>query len=474
MAAQAIHINTLALELLTNICSHLSVRNLKSFRLVSTQFECAAQIELFKNVFLYPTRSSFERLLKLANHTTISKHVRVIHYDCRVFDDPNGHVLEYPEWLAYNAGRGLGLGSKAIRNLLNQIPQDQLEKCYQNYCLWLIGEEELRNGNAMGMLEDALKKFEGLSGIRISQAFPACQRSPRAPSLSSLGPMARKILAEPRGLANEQIFIFLQSAFLAGRSGYLKDIEITRFNLDYWKGVPELLNSCFGSMSGLQHLALDFRRSTHEFYLPPFTRLRRLIAQAPLLQSLRLSFHDATVSLSTVISDATELKYLKNLSLGTMTATESCLRNFLSKHTTTLRTLELTDIYLEKETEDENCPTPSWNQLIQSMRYSLSLTHIKFCGVMRAWPYGFWIVHQGPQCGRHCLACQVERFITHGGSCPITPTTGRSAGWVFDVKDLEDEVLVPHLWESEEFTRESDSDGSNGTGSDNQPDPRFE
>jgi hypothetical protein len=67
MATQAINLETLALELLTNIARYLLIHDLKTIRLVSSHFDCATQIELFRNMFLYLTWSTFERLLEWAS-----------------------------------------------------------------------------------------------------------------------------------------------------------------------------------------------------------------------------------------------------------------------------------------------------------------------------------------------------------------------------------------------------------------------
>lgn len=143
--------------------------------------------------------------------------------------------------------------------------------------------------------------------------------------------------------------------------------------LALWKDIQEMYNSCFDTLSGLHHLSLVFRPATH--YIPGSlffdapssqgqnTRVPDFIAQAPLLRSLHI-LPGVWVDLPNLIKESTELRHLKSLSLDKLPTTEGYLREFLLKRATTLRTLELSDVHLEREGNRRSCCGISWGSAL--------------------------------------------------------------------------------------------------------------
>ncbi|KAL9109241.1 MAG: hypothetical protein Q9187_008193, partial [Circinaria calcarea] len=73
-------------ELLALVCQFLSLRDVKSARLVCQLFNFAASQFLISEVYLSSSKRDLDVLKSVSQHPVFSKHVTDLVYDCRVFD----------------------------------------------------------------------------------------------------------------------------------------------------------------------------------------------------------------------------------------------------------------------------------------------------------------------------------------------------------------------------------------------------
>jgi hypothetical protein len=121
----------------------------------------------------------------------------------------------------------------------------------------------------------------------------------------------------------------------------------------------------------------------------------------------------------------------------------------LERYTGSLRSLELSHIYLEEDTtENPDRQHGSWIRFIHFLERKLSLEHSGFNGnFSNSWNEA-WVTRDAddkwlPEGSKtplsytaDCLKYRIERFVTHGGLSPFTART------ILDEDDDEDSL--PH------------------------------
>lgn len=436
------------MEILTEICGLLSRPDLKNIRQVARRWAKAAQPALFRTLFLRINLESFERLQDISRHSTFSKYVRKISYDGRVLEESAARE-GYLHWLRCSAGAGLGLVWEAQSELIAQVDDRELERCYINYLHAVFGQEYiLRRNNEKEMLVDALERLPNLSAVEyVVPSKRGTGLSRRAPPLDSLNPRARQILAEPEDYhryeeSDGHFWALWQSACLAGHAQKLRTVQGSHLHLTRWNATAaESLQDCSEALSTLQQLSLEFeldQRSEGDA-----TTLASIMARVPSLQFLRLSFDQfswdnpsAVIRLPQVIGPTIQWKHLRSLSLQAITATEGCLRSLLLRHGSSLRSLELSNMELGDADIPGQTRRGSWIHLIHFLSEMLSLEYVRFDGCFsNSWDEG-WVTRDAEEERRFgathhipyaddCLKYRIESYITHGGVSPFTARIGK-------------------------------------------------
>jgi hypothetical protein len=220
----------------------------------------------------------------------------------------------------------------------------------------------------------------------------------------------------------------------------LKSVRGPHLDLERWNAAVKSFSNCYRALPALYHLSLEFQLAQHGD--GETTQLADMIAHASSLTSLRLSFDEfswddpsAIIHLPQAINDKSQWKHLRSLSLQAVATTEGCLRNFLQRHSQTLRFLEISNINLKVAAIPDQYGRGSWIHFIQFLNETMSLEYIRFDGCFSNlrdegwvtrdadWERAFGIVRALPQYSDDCLKYRIERFITHAGPCPFTART---------------------------------------------------
>jgi hypothetical protein len=269
--------------------------DLKEVRLVSRAWAKAAEPSLptlFQTVFLHLNLESFEKLQQISRNDKLRKLVKTVVYNGRTLAAREG----FGDWLRWSAGAGLGMLPEARDKFISQISGDELERCYVNFHRRLHGQEYiLRHNHEKEMLVDSLKRLPHLSGIEYVNPGPAdTGLSFTIPPLDSLCERAREILGEPDSHhgyreSDEHFWTLMQSACVSDDSHRLRTIRGSHLDLKHWNAAAAgLLDNCTKVLLTLQHLSLEFDFVTYDDW--ETTTLARIIACAPSLESLRISF----------------------------------------------------------------------------------------------------------------------------------------------------------------------------------------
>ncbi|KID81938.1 hypothetical protein MGU_10747 [Metarhizium guizhouense ARSEF 977] len=442
------------------ICVLLSRPDLKNLRLVCRVLDEIAQRTLFETVFLRVNLNSFERLQDIARDDKLSQHVRTVSYDGRTLGR-YAASQGFEAWFLCSAGAGLGLLPASKDKFLAQFSLKQLEEYYFNYCQSLFAQDHiLRRNYEKEMLTSAFAKFPRLLSVQYAVKSRAeTGITKMAPLLSSLGPVAREILAEPEDyhgyLENERHFwTLLQSACFAGHAHQLRSVRGSHLDLRRWNSTATLFIDCYRALPVLHHLSLEFELAKHDG--GETTQLADMISHASSLTSLRLSFDDFSfddphdgIHLSEFINNEIHWEHLRSLSLQAVVTSEGCLRGLLRRHSQSLRFLELSNIKFKKPAFPlDGFERGSWILFIQFLSEHMSLDDIKFDGCFsNQWNEG-WVTHDADrerdfglesvpaQYPHDCLKYRIERYITHNGSCPFIEQTGEVNGEFYHYHNL--------------------------------------
>jgi hypothetical protein len=435
-------------ELLTAICNLLSRSDLKNVRRLSRQWAVAAQSALFGTLFLRIDLESFEKLQDISRDSKLSRCVRKISYDGRTLG-ADAARRGYEAWVRCSAGWGLGLVWEAREELVKQVSDRELETCYINYLETVFNQEwVLRRNNEKETLADALEKLPMLSAIEYvvpRQPSGSCN----APPLDSLNPRVRRILAQPEDTygyeqSDGHFWALLQAACQTGRP--LTSVQGSHLNLKCWNAAAaKSLPDCRDVLPTLQHLSLEFELEQHS--KEDATTLATIMAQAPSLQSLRLSFDElswddplAVIRLPYVIDHTVQWNHLQHLSLQAIAATEGGLRSLLLTHSASLRSLDLSNMKLRDTDIPDQTQRGSWIHFIHFLSKELSLKHIRFDGCFsNSWDEG-WVTRDADYEMRfgathftpypdNCLKYRIESYITHGGVSPFTARMGKKTNY---------------------------------------------
>jgi hypothetical protein len=230
---------------------------------------------------------------------------------------------------------------------------------------------------------------------------------------------------------------------------------------EWIKAAIELFPNGFRNLSSLQRLTLEFFHDSTPVREEGLTNLSKLLESLHKLRHLRISFgfiaipHPlAAPALRFVMTKDVHFPYLRTFSMQAFIAPEKLLRAFLSSHSSTLRSVELSEIKLRSHIPDLP-KADSFVDLFNFMRNNLSLEHVCFNGNLTdQWDQAWF----SPKCDDNgddfdydCLKYRIERFITKGEQWPIQPISeedeDEDEDGYFEEDDEMDEREANEPWE---------------------------
>ena len=413
------------------ICSHLPSQFLKRVRLVCKALNLSAERALFRLFWLRPNIDSFRKLDLISRHHVLRNHVTAIHHSREMVY----HYRDFDEWNRQLGGE-INLSWDSRDSLREQFTLEDLRYHYLKYRHYIEGQTYISTGdNAKLWLVKAFEKMPQIDTIEYVRrdVKPQVQTGEPIPA-SSLSAIGREILSEPChiGLTQDdqarQFIALVQAAFRSCKNL----TTIKGFHLD-WKifAEPDRGQILLDSVRHVQHLILTI--SNYPIYGSEGRRkeLARVIANAPDLKTLELYFGclppespEHVLDLNQLLTYRVHWPILQRLVLQGFCTTEEVFKKFLNEHAPSLKSLELSNmIFALFGRGDDIACSGSFLSLIQFLRVSLKLEHMKFSGAFtNHWDEG-WIVNRGNAYthDKSCMKYWIERYIVDGGNCPLQP-----------------------------------------------------
>ena len=443
MASPTMHTEStppLPAELLLEICKNLDQADLKRCRLACKAFSYAAEISLFRQVVLKRNVESFMRLRLIADHPRISVLVKALCYSGKMFY--NAHLCKnIDEWAE----------SFAIRELSRNLTPEELQVHYQKFCAHrhseqLVGRYDIETQN----LTSAIAKLPQLDEVCFDYGEHHSLLDDDSIRLDQFSSVAWETLVEPEWPGGAKFHAGQFTALLKAAHRFQRPLHTVKALSVPWRAFQqskEVSDMMASATKACQHLQIEL------IFVPDQgnrrANLAKLISSSPYLQTLEISFdcqyasHGIyTVMLSKLFEAGAHWTNLNRLKLGTVKATDTSLMNLLTTHATTLRSLELANIYLEGYQRDGKDYHGSWVDIILFLQRSLSLGTLRLGGYLSNGLDEAWCLHD-PDESEHwhnrdlrleegsCLKHRIERYIVEGGTCPLPmPHEAKaSGGW---------------------------------------------
>lgn len=418
-------INSSSVAVLNHICYQLPSQDLKRVRLVCKALDYSAQRALFRLVWLRANIDSFHHLDLISRHPVLRHHVTTIHHSGEMlYEHPN-----FDRWYERLGGE-IDVSWESRRLLRDQFTPEDLNYYYLKYRHHIEGQAYINTGgNAESRLVKALEKLPQIKTIEYASREVKLEElyTGQMP-FSAIG---RETLSEPCFCGGykhhtKQFIALLQAASQSCKT--VSTIRGIRLRWEIFAGYDQL-ETMLQAVSHVQHLSLtmsgldlDGRRQ----------KLARLIASIPDLKKLELCFGrlpwDGTgfvIKLSDLLKFRVYWPILQRLVLQGFKTTENIIKMFLKRHAASLKSLELSDMSfsLRSPSNDETLDLcgGSFLSLIKFLQASLKLEHVKFDGTLcNNWDEG-WVVNWKNEYtnDEDCLKSRIEKFIVHGGDCPM-------------------------------------------------------
>lgn len=435
-------------EIVHRICIYLSQPDLKKCRLLSHKWDNAAQRELFSTVYLEFNVESYVKVQYIVEHERLRKHVRVLAYDGFIYAKSVRDTAKtcFSVWKEY---------SRAAQHIAHSWSLQQLEMWHYDHCTHIMGVEYLLYQGEKRMLLKLFQLLPSLTGIKFGVGFDCSTdkyleaESLGSSSFESLSSRQQQfaMMAKPYSVmdddedTDEHFWEMLQCASLSNRLQELKSICGSELVLEHWAESAPTFSQLNTQLPALRHLSLEFRVEEVVIMDRSLDPLRTLMVNVPHLISLRLSFKntkfdiddtfylDSKAGLNKIIPEIPNLHYLQSLSLEDFETPQLTLQCLLEANAHSLRSLELSNIYLGGYQD-------SWVLFIDFLSQNLSLAYVKLDGYLSNKMNEGWetrecnIVrpHDRPSNDEDlppapyaddCLRYCIQRFILYGGLSPF-------------------------------------------------------
>lgn len=450
----------LPLELSNLIFQHLEKKELKSLRLASNQFRDVTTILLFRRYTLYPHQTSFERLLAIANQTSLSGSIQELEINTafRALPRVPPRYLVPPLPRQYNKSR------KVSKKAKNGRSPDSVAKV--TAALRGMFSNTFAGGNTsdelsqMVFLQRIFPRLSNLQQIRITDAFfdvdlPHFYLSQLPDFCNSSTKDYSRLLQDYHDDEN------VQQSYAFGVLAAARDVDSLRkfvmHGLD-WEdlfGMPDLFSRPIlyrDTLARLEHLELTTEMGKHHWDGDVTLNLQAMLRLSTSLQVLILWFRraeGADVGGETLydwsynehcksnfqldldehdgdfegpIEMPARLTWspkLRDLELRGFICTSGEMQSLLSHCSASLKSLDLSDIILVPESKTG--PRGCFVKLFKWMQQHLRLEELRLQGFftnggMQAW--SFSEVNE-QQSANEDLKTKLLNFIFHGGVCPL-------------------------------------------------------
>ena len=272
-------------------CKNLDRPDLRNARLAFKELNDAAEIPLFRHIYLRRNMDSFCRLRMIASTPHLAKCVKGIVYSEQMVQGPDEPV-DFHTWLSDYFGRGFGLlwqhGPDQLKKSYTTV---ELEIYYSKWCGHLHSQRLMQRFDIEGKdLEDAFSKLPLLDDICFGSvmAYRDCLGPKTREDFGSLG---REMLVEPDRFSGikyhtGQFTAMMAAAYKTKRS--LKVIKAHHLPWGAFQQHPEVLAMMTATMSHCEHLTLLATNGPEK--TNGDAQVGSMIRNAPRLRKVELTF----------------------------------------------------------------------------------------------------------------------------------------------------------------------------------------
>ena len=461
-------------EILQLICRNLDPSDLKNARLAYKGLNDAAEIPLFRYIYLKRNMDSFCRLRMIVSTPHLAKLVKGIIYSELVVRESGEHV-DFVTWHHKHFGQGLlfSFHEETGNNLSMSCTTADLHRYYSRWCAHLHSQRLMQRFDIEEKdLEDAFSKLPQLEEIYFGSFYESFRRPPA--DFEALTPehfcsLGREMMVEPDYTSGFEYHVPQFTSMMAAAYKNKKKLKVIEARFLRWKAFEqqhEVLAMMTANMRYCEHFKLIPTRWREK--VNGDLQVGTMLRNAPRLRTMELdfftaaaSFHLNMYSLSQVLVEHCHWPYLRHVQLYGFRVSDIHLRGFLAAHAASLTSLALGIITLTSYERKGKRHHSSWIEFIIFLQESLNLHNIRFCNSLctdghENWSVGVTDPDKSPVVPVYRIVTKpseseltvkerVERYVVEGGEFPLP--------WPSEVEDLDESRWQDLLWEWERQSR---------------------
>ena len=222
-------------EILQLICKDLDRSDLKNVRLAHKDLNDAAEIPLFRYIYLRRNMDSFCRLRMIASTPHLAKLVKGIIYSEQLIQGSNEYV-DFDTWRRDHFGQGFGAFREGLSDsLAKSYTTADLHRYYSSWCAHLHSQRLMQKFDIEGKdLEEAFSKLHQLDEIYFGsfKELPGRFRWITREHFCSLG---REMMVEPDHYSGVEYHIRQFTSMMAASYKNKKKLKVIEARYLRWK-----------------------------------------------------------------------------------------------------------------------------------------------------------------------------------------------------------------------------------------------
>ena len=430
-------------EILRLICKNLDRSDLRNARLACKGLNDAAEIPLFRYIYLKRNMDSFCRLRMIASTPHLAKLTKGIIYSERLVRGPNEHVehVDFDTWRRDHFGQIHGFPCAEVSdNIAKSCTTADLYRYYSIWCAHLHSQRLMQKFDIEEKdLEDAFSKLPQLEEIHFGPLFDSFRKVPGSPRLirakhfSSLG---REMMVEPDFTSGFEYHVQQFTSMMTAAYKAKKKLKVIKARYLRWKifqQQQEVLAMMIANMKYCEHFRWTPTRCKEN--VNGELQIGSMLRNAPRLRTIELYFADDArqpfynrSNLSQVLVEHCHWPNLKTVQLHGFRVSDTHLRGFLAAHVASLTSLVLGEMTLTPYGWKGKPHHSSWIRFIIFLQESLNLRKMKFYNTLVGEGNENWSVGDADKKRRIVIKQnesdltvkeRVERYVVEGGEFPL-------------------------------------------------------
>ena len=417
-------------EILQLICQNLDRSDLKNARLACKGLNDAAEISLFRCIYLRRNMDSFCRLRMIASTSHLAKVVKSITYSSQLVPGPDEHV-DFDTWRRNHFGQGFS--NVESDKLKKSCTTADLHRYYSRWCAHLHSQRLMQKFDIEEKdLDYAFSKLPQLEEVHWGWFFYG-DKPVRLPGTEHFGFLGRELMVGPDHKSGVEYhvrqFTSMMAAAFKGKKR-LKVIEAHRLRWKMFQQQDEILAMMNTNMTYCEQFIWSPDR--WEENVNGDLQIGSMMRNAPRLRTIRLDFHNngsqshrEMTNLSRILVEHYHWPNLKHVYLDGFRVSDILLRGFLAAHAASLTSLHLGEIVLTPYEWKGKPHHSSWIRFIIFLRESLNLRKMRFrYNLMSEGVENWFVADANPLYtivvkGHLTVKERVERYVVEGGEFPL-------------------------------------------------------